>query len=401
MKKSDNRGWTVLVAAVIGLFMTTPGQTVGVSPFVDLLADDLGIARGEVILLYSFGTLLGILPAPAIGRLVDKYGSRRIIGFVAIALGASCAAMGAATGPWSLALALTLLRGSAIGGLSLTTLNMVSLWFDRWRGRATAIAMLGLALGGMIIPRLAEHVTIGYGWRVAYFALGISVVAVMLPAGVLLFRNHPREYGLIPEPRADANNNERELSLAKAAQTPAFWYLLSLAVLSNAVGTALLLDHVRLFESTGSDRATAINLLGVVPLALVGATLVGGLLVDRLGAIRTGLFGIAVTVLTLACVMTTPHLLGGFAYVISLGVALGLVQVAQSAGLAEQFGTRHLGTIQGTTFVVGIFGAALGPLPIAWSPHLAYWIFAAFAALAMVLGCLSEVCLSRQRPFSN
>jgi hypothetical protein len=33
-----HRGWTVLGAAAVGVFMTVPGQTVGVSAFVDPLA---------------------------------------------------------------------------------------------------------------------------------------------------------------------------------------------------------------------------------------------------------------------------------------------------------------------------------------------------------------------------
>src|SRR5687767_15400531 len=79
-----HRGWSVLAAAAIGVFMTIPGQTVGVAPFVDLLARDLSLPREHVILLYSLGTLLGILFAPLIGRLLDRYGPRRMIVFVAV-----------------------------------------------------------------------------------------------------------------------------------------------------------------------------------------------------------------------------------------------------------------------------------------------------------------------------
>jgi len=65
------QGWIVLAAGAVGVFMTTPGQTVGVSAFVDHIAADLGLPREQVVMLYSVGTLLGILPAPLIGRLVD------------------------------------------------------------------------------------------------------------------------------------------------------------------------------------------------------------------------------------------------------------------------------------------------------------------------------------------
>ena len=66
-KSGRTQGWIVLVAGAVGVFRTTPGQTVGVSAFVDHIAVDLGIPREQVVVLYSVGTLLGILPAPLIG----------------------------------------------------------------------------------------------------------------------------------------------------------------------------------------------------------------------------------------------------------------------------------------------------------------------------------------------
>src|SRR5205823_9548161 len=261
-------GWIVLTAGAIGVFMTTPGQTVGVSAFVDPIASDLAIPREQVVMLYSIGTLLGILPAPLIGRLVDRYGPRRAIAVIAPALGLACAALAWSLGPWSLALGFTLLRGCAIGGLYLVSLNLVNLWFDRLRGKATAFAMLGLALGGLVIPGAAEQVTAAYGWRVSYLVLGAAVVLVMLSVGMLGFRNRPQAYGLTPDFGSDlsakASFNRQDFTLGEAIRTRMFWYLLSISILANAIGTALLLDHVRALQSAGVARAGATGLLGVV-----------------------------------------------------------------------------------------------------------------------------------------
>lgn len=192
-------GWFVLAAGMLGVFMTTPGQTVGVSVFIDYIGTDLGLPRAQVLVLYSSGTLLGILPAPYIGRLIDRYGPRNAIGFVVVALGAACAVVAWAHGPWSLGVAFTLLRGTAIGGLSLVSGHMINLWFDRFRGRANAISMMGLAIGGLVVPGVAEQVALAHGRRVAYLMLGAAVVVIMLPLGLFLFRNRPQAYGLLPD----------------------------------------------------------------------------------------------------------------------------------------------------------------------------------------------------------
>ena len=385
------QGWFVLIAGAVGVFMTTPGQTVGVSAFVDHIAVDLDIPREQVVMLYSVGTLLGILPAPLIGRLVDRYGPRRAIAFVAPALGFACATVAWAHGPWSLALGFTLLRGSAIGGLYLVSLNLVNLWFDRLRGRATAIAMLGLALGGLVIPGTAEQVTAAYGWRVAYLALGAAVIAIMLPVGLMCFRNRPQAYGLTVDfgktLPARATMNREDLTLREASRTQMFWYLLSISVLANAIGTALLLDHVRALQSAGLARASAIGLLGIVTVAQAICVLGGGVLVDKYGTRRVGMFGLMLLALAVTSVMAAPTFMTGSIYAAALGAGLGVLHVVQGAGLAEHFGTRHLGALRGTTSVFGIFGAATGPLLFAWrSPETGYLVFLVSIAIALALG---------------
>lgn len=375
---------------MLGVFMTTPGQTVGASVFIDYVSADLGLPRAQVLLLYSIGTLLGILPAPYIGRLVDRFGPRNAIGFVVVALGAACAVVACAHGPWSLGVAFTLLRGTAIGGLSLVCAHMINLWFDRYRGRANAISMMGLAVGGLIVPSIAERLAIAYGWRDAYLVLGAVVVVIMLPLGLLSFRNRPQIYGLLPDfgrATSQAALEIRGHSLGEARRTLIFWYLVAVGILANAVGTALLLDHVRALHAAGLPRAAAIALLGVVTVTQALCVLGGGVLVDRYGTQRVGMLGLILLALAVACVMTVPDLLAGAAYAAALGAGLGVLHVVQGAGLAEHFGTRHLGNLRGVASMVGIFGAAAGPLPFAaWPPHVGYAIFLISIAAALALG---------------
>ena len=385
---------------MLGVFMTTPGQTVGVSVFIDYIGADLGLPRARVLLLYSLGTLLGILPAPYIGRLVDRFGPRNAIGIVVLALGAACAVVAWAQGPWSLGVAFTLLRGTAIGGLSLVSGHMINLWFDRFRGRANAVSMMGLAVGGLVVPGLAERLAVTYGWRDAYLMLGAAVIAIMLPLGLLLFRNRPQRYGLLPDfgratsARALAVGGQ---TLGEARRTLIFWYLLAIGILLNAVGTALLLDHVRALQEAGVARAAAIALLGVVTVSQAISVLGGGVLVDRFGTRRVGLLGLLLLASTVGCVMLAPDLLAGAAYAATLGAGLGVLHVVQGAGLAEHFGTRHLGNLRGVASVVGIFGAAAGPLPFAaWPPPVGYAIFLASIAAALAVGVAAV-----PRPFAR
>ena len=116
------------------------------------------------------------------------------------------------------------------------------------------------------------------------------------------------------------------------------------------------------------------------------ATLGSGALIDRFGARPVGLLGLSLLSFSVACLWTSPAFAGGFAYAVALGAMIGTLQIVYSAGLAESFGLKYLGTIRGTLFVIGVSGAAAGPLAFLWSPVAAYSIFLGITIVAATLG---------------
>ena len=133
-------------AGTFGSFMTLPGQTAGVSVFFDPITADLGISRTSASIAYAVGTLAGILPAPVIGRWIDRRGPRLTATLIAAGLALACAFMATVQSAMMLLVGFALLRGAAIGGLSLVSQQVVNLWFVRRRGIAAAAASLALQL---------------------------------------------------------------------------------------------------------------------------------------------------------------------------------------------------------------------------------------------------------------
>ncbi|PKQ14372.1 MAG: MFS transporter, partial [Actinobacteria bacterium HGW-Actinobacteria-8] len=71
--------------SALALAATGPGQTVGISLFIDPLIEELGVSRSSISTSYLLGTLAGAIALPWIGRALDRYGVRRtmaVIGFV-------------------------------------------------------------------------------------------------------------------------------------------------------------------------------------------------------------------------------------------------------------------------------------------------------------------------------
>jgi MFS family permease len=331
-------GWVILGAGAFGSFMTLPGQTAGVSVFFDPITAELGISRTTAAIAYAAGTLAGILPAPAIGRWIDRRGPRLTAAVIASGLALACAFMATVQSAFMLLIGFALLRGAAIGGLSLVSQQVVNLWFVRRRGIAAAAASLGLAAGSMVFPQAIDFLITLFGWRGAYLALAGLVALTMLPVAVLLFRDRPEKFGLSPDaglvPTAEGSRPEPSFTRQQALRTGVFWLLCAAGFLTNAVGTALLLNHFSIMQTAGIAHVDALTLLALAGGVQAVATLGTGVLVDRHEPRR--LVPLAMGMLALACAL--PAFGGGAAaswlYALSLGGAYGSQQ-AINAGASR------------------------------------------------------------------
>lgn len=364
-------GWIILGAGTFGSFMTVPGQTAGVSVFFDPITADLGISRTSASIAYAVGTLAGILPAPVIGRWIDRRGPRLTATIIAAGLALACAFMAMVQSTMMLLLGFALLRGAAIGGLSLVSQQVVNLWFARRRGIAAAAASLGLAAGSMIFPKLIDDIIPLYGWRGAYLVLAGLVALTIIPIAAALFRDRPEKYGLSTDaglsPVAGGSLDEPSFTRTLALRTGVFWLLCAAGFLTNAIGTALLLNHFSIMQTAGIAHSDALLLLSLLAGVQAFATLTTGFLVDRYEPRRL----VPLAMLMLALASALPAFGSGVAiswlYALSLGGAYGSQQAINAAGYAQYFGRDHLGAIRGASFVFGIAGAAFGPLPFAVS----------------------------------
>ena len=352
--------------------MTLPGQTAGVSVFFDPLTTELQVSRSWASMAYAAGTLAGILPAPLIGRWIDRRGPRLSATIIAAALALACAYMAIVESGLMLLIGFALLRGTAIGGLSLVSGQVVNLWFVHRRGIAAAAASLGVAAGSMIFPPAIEALISFYGWRGAYLALALLIGATLLPVAALVFRDRPEKYGLttdagLPPATTTEVREEPSFTRPQALRTGVFWLLTAIGFLTNAIGTALLLNHFSIMQGAGIVRADALLVLSVYAAVQVAVTLGTGALIDYYEPRR--LVPVAMLFLALASALPVfgTGIVVSWLYALCLGGAYGSQQAIGAAGYAQYFGRDHLGAIRGVSSLFGVSGAAFGPLPFAAS----------------------------------
>lgn len=228
------------------------------------MAHDLGLSRAAVARAYTIGTLTGVLPAPFVGRWIDRRGPRVAGVLIGLALAVACVAMASINSALSLTIGFAALRGAAIGALSLVSQHVINLWFVTRRGLAAGAVSFALALGGMVFPLVSEILMRHVGWRSTYIVLGSVVLVTMAVVGGVLLRSRPEQFGLTPDVGRPAarrrTRTEPVFTRPEALRTVVFWTMSAANVASNALGTGLLLNHYDLLGRDGVSRELAVLL---------------------------------------------------------------------------------------------------------------------------------------------
>lgn len=363
-------GWVILAASTLGMMMTTPGQTFAVSAFLDAIIQDLDLKRSTVSLMYSLGTLAGSLAMPRLGRWIDEVGPRRAVAVISALFALACVGMSRVSGPWTLLLGFTGIRGLGQGGLGVVSLHVVNLWFVRRRGFAVGVSGTGMAAASALFPLGIAFLIARMGWRDTYALLGAIIALTILPVGALLFRDAPEHFGLRPDGHtADENAEplvEAKWTLAEARRTAMFWMLVAGSFLPAALLTGLIFHHFSIMGINGISRVDAAT--AFVPMAVVAAlsNLGTGVLLDRLPPQRLVSASLWLLAATLLAATRITGAQGAWLYGVLLGVMQG-TQVALSGTVwAHYFGRTHHGAIRGFAFTLMVGGSAFGPLPFAW-----------------------------------
>ena len=358
-------GWVILFAGTLGMIMTTPGQTLGVSVFLDSMINDLGLSRETVSFMYTIGTLTASFALPFVGRFIDRRGPRLAVVIIASLLALACVWMGFVQGLVTLVIGFVLIRGLGQGSLSLVSLYIVNVWFVKRRGLAVGISGLGFSMATAFFPLIIESLLQTFGWRQAYMLLGLLVAVTILPIGAWLFRGTPEQFGLQPDSgkvkEDDKPLNEVNYTPAEARRTLTFWLFLAGNFCVAALSTGLVFHHYSIMAEGGLDRVAAATVFISFGFIAAGANFLTGVLMDRVPP----RFLLTSVMSALACALVLATFVTSSSTIIIYGILLGIVQgmngAISASVYAYYFGRAHIGSIKGFVSTIGVAGTAFGP----------------------------------------
>lgn len=362
-------GWWVTLAAGIGLFVSSgPVAFYAFGVFFKPLIQEFGWSRTEISLGLALCQLVWLGAVPLVGRLVDRLGARKVIVPSAVLFGLVMMSFYFLSASlWHFYAIFLALGVVGAGNSPVPYGGVISNWFDKQRGLALALAMVGIGLGAFIMPSLAQALIDAVGWRGAYVYLGLMVIGIIVSVVWPYLKENPQMMGLLPDGETATyagveKQSSQAMSSSEALRSGTFWILAGAFFLLAAGVGGCLIHLVPLLTDRGmsaQSAAFAASLLGI-------ATLIGrvwtGYLLDRFFASYVAVCffcGAALGVLLL-----WTGVVGAFAFVAAflVGLGTGAETDLKAYLISRYFGLRAFAEIYGYTFSAYILGALMGPL---------------------------------------
>ena len=345
-------GWWIVAAAFLNLFFAVGIIFYGFPVFYPSFVNSLGFTHAQVTQGFLVGALVIGLPfGLLVGTWIDRIGARWVILSGVAFVGLPLIFMGFMTRFWQYdLLCIVESMGYTLAG-PISNQVLVTQWFRVRRGRAMGYAYLGLGLGGVLAPSMANFFIRNFGWRHALEITGSLVMVVLFPVGFWITRSTPVEMGLLPDGLSPAEhaksivNEPVSSGVSSAVRSANFWLILLGATLILGAVNAVIQNFVLALKAQGYSTTTAAHYLSILLASSLGGRVLVGYIADRYKKKNTMalfylLLGAAVPLLCIA-----HHPLAALTFALIFGFSMGADYMLIPLVTAECFGIGSLGKL--------------------------------------------------------
>jgi MFS family permease len=363
-------GWWIILVAAVGMFMgygAIFNFTFGV--FAAPVSQEFNWSRSAISFAYALSLLAYAAVSPLIGRLVDRFGARRVIVPSVLMFGLGLISLRfLSPSLWHCYSAFMILGGVGGGSAIVPYSKVISHWFDRRRGLALGLAMVGVGLSGFVMPSLAHFLITTVGWREAYVLMGLMAILVALPVG-LFFKETPQMMGLLPDGetatqvRAASHSGQKEgMSGRGALNTSTFWLLFTAVFLVAVSVIGCLVHLVPLLTDRGISAQAAAFAASLLGGAVIPGRVGSGYLVDRFFAPYVAVYFFCGAGLGILLLLSGTAGVAVFVAAFLLGLGMGAEGELIAYLVSRYFGLRAFSEIYGYALISFTLGGIVGPL---------------------------------------
>lgn len=347
---------------------------------------DFGASRTEISLVFTAVSIVSACFAPVLGYLLDRYPIRNImaIGATVVCIGFVLMSQVSSLVQFAVVAAVFLGFGMGAIGTGANTKLMVN-WFNRRRGFALSIAIMGYSAAGAVMAPIALYLLNTFGWRSAYLIFAGIAIFLVLPAILVMVKQRPQDIGLGPD--GDAPVNPETAAGPDAPPSPAgrwqafmiqirvylaftksvpFWgVVFTFGLMAGTFGGF----NVHLFlyyAELGIDEYWATAILSFTSAVAIGSKPMFGLLIDRVNPRAATMMSCGCCLSAMICfsLFTSFELLFVAGFLFGLGFG-GMVPV-RAAIVSRLFNTDEYARAYGSLRL------CMFPMTISWLPLIGY-----------------------------
>jgi len=422
-------GWVILFAGTIGVLMSAPGQTMGVSVFTDYLINAIGISRIQLSFAYMVGTVASSFLLTWAGRMYDTYGARIVgiavsvlLGFILLLFSRVDQIISAFAGTdkstiytsaaiATLVILFFMLRFAGQGVLTMVSRNMMMKWFIKRRGLVNGISAVFVSFGFAIAPVSFNVFIEKFSWQGAYLIMAGSIGILFSIFVFVFFRDNPEDLGLNPDGMIIENINKdvivkafKQFTLKEARKTYSFWmFSIPLAIYALYI-TGFTFHLVSIFENVGLTKEKALAIFVPMSFISVFVSFIGGWISDKM-KLKYLLYSFIIgQLIALFCLGNLDSGFYYYGFMIGNGISSGLYNVLMAVTWPRFYGRNYLGSISGQVMAIIVFASAFGPVFFSFSStHLGSYqpAFYSVMMVAFILFVLSYKAENPQTKFRN
>ena len=370
-------GWYIVATCIFVAFVTN-GARNSFGIFVLPMSEEFEWSRGTISLAAALGFLVNGFTQPFMGRLLDRFGGRRVIVSSLVVFGLATVVLSLTFHLLFLIFMFGFVSSVALSGMSLNNTGaLLTRWFRQRRATVVGLNAAGLSAGGLLLVPFGMYLLQATNWRITWVAFGLMVLLLAVPLAWLFLRNNPADMGLRPDgeaaPAAGEDGTARRErrtgildtdSWRRSFQSMPIWQM-TIAYFACGYTTAVLSIHfVPFAHSLGVAEQSAALIFGL----MMGLNIVGsigaGILSDRFS--RKNMLGLVYFVRGTAymALLAGVEFMGwGTPALLVFAVVAGISWIATAplttALIADVYGLRALGTISGVAFLVHALGSGL------------------------------------------
>lgn len=340
------------------------GQTFFISVFVENFSTDLGMKNQGFSVLYAVATIASSFTLPFLGHILDKVKLRNFSLVNGLVLALFCILISFSENRMMLLAGLFGLRLTGQGLMALIASTAIARNFDKQRGKALALSLLGLSSGETLMPVIGILLIGSVGWQAAWQIMSLLTLFIFLPTVAFIIPNKDNFH--VPPLKDKSRPIETSDKTRKQVlRDKRFYILVANTIITPFFITGMFIHHNLLAEIKGWNMAWIASCFIGYGITKTISSLSAGPLIDRFSAKKVFpfyLLPMALGALSLIVLGNNPMVT--LIYLCFMSISVALMSVASTALWVELYGHTHFGAIKSMVTTVVVFASAIGPLII-------------------------------------